>query len=395
MEKKAFILAHFFFICLLCGCVEPFDSEIPGGSNFLTIDALITDEPGPYLVELSRSGSLSGDGFEPVSNAVVSIEEENGITEQLTEESEGKYFTSKTGIIGKAGKRYRLRVSLSDGEVYESSWSLLKRAPPIDRVYWNYEQKEDNDGNILEGAQLFVDAHDPENNTKFYKYEWIETWTYIVPFATALEFLENFDIVPREKNQICWIDTLSSAINIVSSLKNSEDVVIEHPLNFVSTETGRLRLRYSILVKQLALSEEEYFFWKSLKETNNELGNLFDKQPQSIQSNIRNISNPDQRVLGYFSASGVSTKRIFIDNKDLPERVIVKSFVDDCELIEIPFTQPFDIAQKEVLSKIRNGYLFYDFAGLLSPTGFYVTKDICADCTIKGGRVVKPEFWID
>lgn len=145
-------------------CVEPFDLEVPGGSTFLVVDGSITDEPGPYSIKLSQSSDLALNDFAPVSNAEVSIQEEDGMVEILTETTEGEYQTATNGIRAEPGKRYRLEVKRGNGAVYQSAWEMLKPSPPIDSVYWRFESKETQAG-TLEGVQLFVDTHDPSNTT--------------------------------------------------------------------------------------------------------------------------------------------------------------------------------------------------------------------------------------
>lgn len=150
-------------LALQIGCIEPFEFETSGAGKFLVVDGLISDQPGPYEINLSWSIPLVEDSFRPAANVLVSIEEENGIAEQLSEESEGRYVTSRTGIQGKAGRRYRMNVTLNKGVKYQSSWALLKSSPPIDSIYWRFEDGISSNDEIIEGIQLYVDTHDPEN----------------------------------------------------------------------------------------------------------------------------------------------------------------------------------------------------------------------------------------
>ncbi len=383
------ILINVSLAALLMQCVEPFEIEIPGGSDFIVVDGLITDQPGPYVVNISVSSPLGFNDAVPVNDASVSVEEEGGITETFTLESPGQYVSSS--LQGVAGRRYRLLISTRDGSRYQSDWVTLKPSPPIDSVYWEFDQRRSMEGQV-EGVQFFVDTHDPENNTKFYRYRWTETWTYFAPFATTLDYLGDLKTAIRDYNRTCWIDEASRVINLASSQGNVKDVISNQSLNFVSTETNRLNIRYSILVEQLVMNEDEYNYWKGLKETNAETGELFDKQPQSLISNVVNIDNPDETVLGYFSVSGVSTQRVFIQRGDLPEGTTVKSLYAKCELIELEFSDPFSLAEREVLRNIKWGvWMFVNFSG----PAFLVTTPECADCTIRGGYTTRPDFWVD
>lgn len=228
----------------------------------------------------------------------------------------------------------------------------------------------------------------------FYRYELDETWRFSVPFATKLEYVGNFESRPRDQKRFCWLNYSSGNINITSSSMNTSDLISEHPLKFISTETNELRIRYSVLATQFAMNRDEYNFWKALQENSEESGNLFDKQPQTISSNLANLTNPDEPALGYFLVSGISTHRIYIDVQDLPEGTRVKSFADECALVKILASLPG--AEEKLLTAIRNGNLFYDIGGGFGiPLTLDYTTPECGDCTASGGLLTPPKFWVD
>ena len=68
-------------------------------------------------------------------------------------------------------------------------------------------------------------------------------------------------------------------------------------------------LQYSILVKQYSISKSEFDFWDNLKKINDKSGDIFEYQPYPVNSNIHNVNNTKDRVLGYFQVSAVKQKR--------------------------------------------------------------------------------------
>ena len=107
----------------ISGCIDPFDPEVPENNQaFMVVDGIITDQPGPYTVKISRSTSLKGDS-DLVTDAEVSIEVQNGGTETLVETHDGVYETR--GLQGETGKSYRLTIN-SGGQTYRSTWELLR-----------------------------------------------------------------------------------------------------------------------------------------------------------------------------------------------------------------------------------------------------------------------------
>jgi hypothetical protein len=165
----------------------------------------------------------------------------------------------------------------------------------------------------------------------------------------------------------------------------SEDRVYRLPLNFITTQTDRLTRKYSLLVKQYSLTENEYLYWDKIQKILQETGGLYDIVPVSVKSNITCIDDPAIKVLGYFSVSGVSEKRLFInpDIKGFPR------WYKDC---------PHDT----VASWLANPRLFksefpiedYWYPGQAIAYPYYVVtyNKSCWDCSITGSKI-KPSYW--
>jgi hypothetical protein len=183
----------------------------------------------------------------------------------------------------------------------------------------------------------------------------------------------------------CWLSGSSTEINIITTEGLAVSDVQEQPIRYLSFNNERLNFRYSILVKQYALDEEGYEFWKNLKETNESTGTLFDVLPFPLTANIRNEDDPSEPVLGYFDISTVSSERIYIDRTDIPAGTVIPSLFRGCSgNAGDTLVSPGDVPRFS-----RGGYLisYYVF-----PTGYIMVPKSCIDCTIYGSNV-KPDFW--
>ena len=86
---------------------------------------------------------------------------------------------------------------------------------------------------------------------------------------------------------------------------------------------------------------EAYQFWEHVQTVKAREGGLFETVPGNIVGNIHNVNDADERVLGYFYASSVTEKRIFIhpdsvDNPVSPCYVIDDDFLEECmECLEL------------------------------------------------------------
>lgn len=380
-------------ICMvLCGCLEPYSPDIPDSQEeFLIVDGLITDKNGPYTVKILKSSSFD-DENEYVSGVEVSIEEMGGTTELLEESSAGIYQThSLQGVVGNS---YRLNLNYN-GQQYQSTWEAIYASPAIDSIYSRYEIRGTTDQeNDLEGLQFFVDNHGPENGTRHFRYEWTETWEFGVYWPSTMDYLGNdqaaFTTNPR---YICWKTRNSTGINIGTTDGLTENILSGHPLVYAPKDEERFTRRYSLLVKQYSLQQDEYSFWKKLKESNQDLGSLFDKQPANVLGNIASVAGSGDVVLGYFSASGSREERIYLDRWDVP-----------ASLARVPTCTPLDSLLKadildyenSLIRRLETGSFFYGFIGSDAspdPIGALLSTPRCSDCTVKGGDLNKPEFW--
>lgn len=373
-------------------CVDPIDIDIDDPKPLLVVDGLISNQPGPYTVKLSQSSPINSFEFTQVSQAEVIIEAENGEQEVLREDTTGIYKTAVGGIQGVEGKRYRLKINLANGNQYTSDWELLKAAPPIDSIYFRYEAQQTARG-LQQGAAIFLDASDPESLTQFYRWEWESTWLFVAPLSSGLKFLGNDEVEFVPHNEVCWNTGISQNIHVASSVGNATDAIAEFPLSFIPGYGLELRSRYSLLVKQFALTEKEFLYWRGIKEANENSGSLYDTQPQSSTGNISNINDPGEPVLGYFSVSGQTEKRIFIERFDLPlEAAIGFEYTTNCFLQSDTLIKGED-TEADVFEAIEKGQVFYDFYRIIDIVGWILTSRDCADCTYMGGTTEKPDFW--
>jgi len=392
MKSSYFIL----LIALVClySCLEPFNPQLrESESSFLVVDGIITDQPGPYIVKITRSAAI-GEETEFVSGVDMSIEEENGVTETLTETSSGIYQTG--GIQGKEGKRYRLNFNYL-GQQYQSSWQKIYASPVIDSIYYKAEKRGTTDrDNDVYGVQFFIANHGTEDGTKYFRFEWDETWRIGVARGITDDYVGRDSITPTTKRFIttCWKSAETRSLNLGTTLGLSKNVLSGHKLGFITGEEARFTRKYSTLIKQYTLSEEEYLFWKYLKEANEEIGGLFGKQPAKVVSNVTNLSNPSETILGYFSASGLAEKRLFVGTGNLPSELTASP---SCLLQAYLKEELMEEYETTLLDGIEDGNLFfrllYDEEDTEVVAGAELTALHCVDCVANGGDDTKPDFW--
>ena len=369
---------------IMVRCIEPFYPDIEEYENVLVVDGLITNENMVYQVKLSRTMQFGDINKKPVPGAAVQVVDDLGSTYMFREIKSGTYQSYPEEFVGQTGRKYKLLIETSEGNKYESAFEELKQIPEIDSIHWQYKEKPSTDpDNPVKGIEILVDTHDPENKTRYYSWNWLETWEFLTPYHK--------DTLPGH----CWKYDSSRVIQIGSTDHLTEDILQNYPLYYISGSTNRLSLRYSVLIKQYSLTKEAFNYWSRIKETNENTGTLFDPIPTQVTGNVTDLNDPDKPVLGYFQASAVTTGRIFIDRAEL---IVYKLFVSDgfdyCE--SEMYTDTLNTPRPDYLDLVENyGWIVYYQETSGPYVNTYLTNSIaCVDCSVSGSPI-KPDFWTD
>lgn len=356
------------------GCVTQFYPDIKAEEQSIVIEARVTDRNETHEVRISWSKPLfSDDSYPPsVSGYYVTVLDDEGNEYLFRDTGYGRYLSDSTEFIAAAGRKYKLHVAGPD-HIYESDFVEMKPVPAIDSVYAGPEFNEFYyPGESTYGYQVYVDTHDPSGQCRYFMWTFAETWEIRTPF-----------IYPTIINRICWKSHTSFDINILSTTALTESRVTKHPVTFITTETDRLTVKYSILVRQYSVTEEEFTYRDNLKKTVFEAGGLYDAIPGAIKGNIKCHDNPAIPVLGFFGVSAVSEERHFIENvyTRFPD------FYAYCPIDSIPVRDyDPDVYGPDV-------YIIGEWYEPPMPPYYILSiHRECADCSMNG-TATKPEYW--
>jgi hypothetical protein len=360
-------------ILFLSSCITQFVPETNEAKEFLIVEGLITNSQETNFVKLSKSLPLGvRSTANPVSRCAVSITDDRGSRISFHETTPGTYvpLSSFQGVVGRF---YTLHVAayLESGFYnYESYPMEMKPVPPIDSIYSEKVTINMMDNNFTppEGCQVYLNTHDESGRCKFYRWEYDETWKIAIPYSV--------------RNRICYVSAVSDVIKIKSTSILSDDKITKFPLAFISNSSDRLSSKYSMLVHQYSLNEDEYLYWEKLQNISENVGGLYDMIPSAIPSNVYCIENPDERVLGYFSVSATTSKRIFI--KDYFKGLFNMYTADRCVSDTIRRDGSIPGINESVWVLVEN---------FTPPYRVITYTKGCADCTVRG-TTTAPDFWI-
>jgi len=389
-------IACFIFITGVVSCRKPYSPPaIALSGSYLVVEGVINSGADTTLIKLSKTVKLSSTvTINPLPGAAVAVVSDQGAVYPLTEAANGSYISP--GLNLDNSRTYRLSIKTST-EQYLSDFVAVENAPPIDSVTYTVQS---------DGVRIFANTHDPKNNTRYYRWDFTETWIFHSSFQSSWK--SNGDTVVmrnRTTDQIyyCWKSDTSSTILLGSSAKLAADVISNAPITSVAPHSEKLTEEYSILLRQYALTGAAYTFWQNLKTNTEQLGGIFDAQPSSISSNIHSVTNPSEPVIGYLSVGGVSSQRIFISSYPLPIFWTPTPIYSDC-LLEFyllayyPQQGGGPINQENEFFNVNKGAIDPQIPvqAIVDPAGDVIghtgSSPECVDCTLRGTNV-QPSFW--
>jgi hypothetical protein len=340
----------FFLVLLLfiqTSCIKRFDPEI---QNTDAVKFVVTGQVNKgddvQRVNISTSSQVSNPRLFPVAGCNVKIIDDKGNSYMATDVQNGNYEIYIPQSELSVGSSFKVDIVVLGGANLVSDFDQIHDGPEIDTVYYQLEQLPvEKYKPEIDGIRFYLDLDAKAFTTRYFRWEATETWEYKAKLASS-----------GSTKKICWSTAPIKSIYLVSTKNLTQNKYYQFPLHFIDNMSSpRLSFGYSLLVRQYAMSEASYTYWQKIQENSTEQGGLYEKQPLAIKGNIRNISDPNQIVLGYFSANTVKSKRIFVQNvKGLPVLYV------DCEPEADPMVKP---------------------------------DPRCFNCLLSGGTNVKPSFW--
>ncbi|CAN5327325.1 hypothetical protein BH09BAC6_BH09BAC6_05580 [soil metagenome] len=385
------VITLMFVIAIAASCKKPYAPPvIKADNNYLVVEGVIAAGGDSTNIKLSRTVKLADSvNINPEKGAKVVVQGDQNVTYPLKESVGGTY----SALLNLDNThKYRLSITSADGRTYLSDYTEVKVTPPIDTLAYSI---------TANGINFSSNAHDPANNTRYYRWDYKETYVYITPIFTFYKFDKSRSIytthqsvlrTPAEYINTCYVTRNSTTILLNSSARLQQDVIVNNPIAQLSTTSDKILHRYSMLLKQYAITKGAYDFYTILKKNTEQLGSIFDAQPSQLKGNIHCTSTPAEPVLGYISACTVAQKRIFIDRSDLPAWPVPHT---DCAPYVVGWYKgegtPPEVSAFIVipLEPIMSGY---DEKKKDTTYSVHVGDYFCVDCTYHGTNK-KPAFW--
>jgi len=390
MRNVSYMMLLFAVVGFAMGCTKPYNPKVISTSgNYLVVEGIINTGNDSTTIKLSRTVKLyNSTTTNPELNAVIAIQDDQNQSYPLKSIGNGYYSSAVLSLDNT--RKYRLSITTSDGKIYLSDYVPALVTPAIDSVGFNITNN---------GLQIYVNTHNPQNNTRYYRWDYTETWQFNARYQS--EYISNGvdDMVLRtEAQQIyqCYGNDISTNIVLGSSAKLAQDVIYQAPINLIPQNSEKIETRYSILVKQYAMTQDGYNYYQLLKSNTEQLGSIFDAQPSQLTGNIHCTTDVNLPVIGYITANTVQQKRIYVNNSQVPSTWLAK-YPYDCEIDSVLYVDKQG-RNDVLLDLVPLPSSLLAIHGIPSggpspkPLGYTAVDSDCADCTLRG-TVTKPSFW--
>lgn len=257
------ILTILFSILIFTSCEDPIDVDLNESEPKLVIEATMVrffdNQGGGTTVKLSLTGPFFDTEIPAVTNAIVTITDNNNNIFPLSHTENGSYVT-QTNLTPEFGELYTINV-IYEGETYTATEMLESVSP------WDGLIEQDNEGGFL-GDEIELKAYftDPAEEENY----------YYVQITSD-----------RGKDRDVASDEFFNG-NQIFALYTAEDL-----------EAGD-----DVFFKIDGIDRDFYnFLFVLLQQGAEDGGGPFETQPATVRGNIVNETNPDNFPLGYFRIS--------------------------------------------------------------------------------------------
>ncbi|WP_080240369.1 DUF4249 domain-containing protein [Spirosoma rigui] len=315
---------------VLHACVDQYDPGLTANTNLLVVEGIVTDQSSVQTISLSRSRS-SRDSLTkiPIQRAAVTVLV-NGSTPVRLSEVEPGIYQFPAGFKGQVGQSYQLRFRTEQGVAYESSVETMVPVPPVLRAYDTFNEqgiRTTADSRPVPTNDVYVDFQDPGAQTNFYLWRWrlyeSQRWcatceqgrytlTDLGPVGsgpinvlgcvrdTTLGIFNLFDYPCRG---LCWDIFYSTDVNVFADLNADGRLQVGRKVASIPIYQRDQAL---LVIEQLSLSPNAYRYYKLFADQTQNTGTLADTPPAPTVGNVRNLADPNENVVGYFSAASVA-----------------------------------------------------------------------------------------
>ena len=379
---------------ILSGCTEAYPLITNRYEEAIVVQATITNELKNQEIKITKTARFEDENYLPENGAEVYITDNSGNRYDFEDQSDR--YVSKLEFQALPDVKYQLHVNTKDDRSFESSIETLSPINPMQNVKAEVETKDN-----VRGVAIRVNSFDSSNQSKYYRYEYEETYKIVTPKWVTLEaYIDEKGALAFRPNstdtKVCFGNKKSPELLLTNTSDSNEDRV-NFLIRFISDQDYIITTRYSILVRQYVESLAAYTYYNTLKKMSSSESILSPNQPGFLVGNLKSIKNPNSKIVGYFDVASVSTERIYFNYGDLFPNKPAPPYYTDCQ--EFCYSSGLPPPPDGPCSHTEAGAYIQDLelnkiSYFLEGGYYYWVDSPCGDCTTFASNL-RPTFWVD
>jgi hypothetical protein len=280
------ILSLFLAVLLSWSCQEVIDLELNEADPKIVIEGEIVNKNTIHRIRISESLNYYDTGrMNPVSDAEIRLlDENNNVISGFIYNPQDSNYQTYDSLRLEIGAEYKIQIEIND-ELLEAKGKLLENAT-LDSIYYLSDKEMQALGQPVfgEGYFLFVDGRLNNEGVEYFK----------------LDVIVN-DTLRNSRG------ALSNSI-LTSEFFGKEFQALPVPGSFEEADTVDLEL--------YTLNEDVYQYYVEFINLLFNDGGVFSPPPVNPDSNIKNITNPENEPLGFIQFSSVQRRSLVIKKRD-------------------------------------------------------------------------------
>lgn len=319
-------------LAVFIACVEPFDIKVATTETILIIDGSIDDSRSDQFITVKK--------FIPSSNGNIRYANEIGAKVSIIKDGKDQidcmyrdngYYYLPLGFKAIVGSKYKLKINLADGKIYESSEELMRKTPEITGYTVKFDPKGIKLGeNTIPAHLIYIDTKDPVEPGDNFMWTWrlYEKQTicktcsggiFLVspaplgrcsPVTALAEAGVEYDYRCQGN---CWEIYYSQDLNVMSDVFSQGKEIKNR---YIASVPYYQDNGFLIEIKQQTVSPSAFQYLKILGNQSQKSGTLVDSPPAALIGNIRNINDNKETVGGYFMVGNSKIQKIWVSRLD-------------------------------------------------------------------------------
>lgn len=332
---------------LLAACVDKIEFPTPDDAEQFVVEGMISDQPGPYTLMLSKtfSNRLPSHSRIPVTGAQVDLYEDDMRIDTFIEQGDGVYRTSPA-TLGRVGHSYHIVINKNDGTQYVSEPERMIASGDFTNVVHEFQSASPNDR-----FNIYIDSR-PAEADSYTRWRVNGTYRVVSSPEKAIATLPSLVEVPAPLPCSgwvwdgynlykvgpctcceCWITDSERSIHLGDPYLRTSDGYQHVKVGEVQITPRTFYDKYHLEIEQLSMTANAYEYFRQLKGQLDGVGSLFQPSFGEIGGNISS-NDPDEKVLGFFWATSIMRKTLFLYKSDVPYEVPpIDMIPDNCNVV--------------------------------------------------------------